>query len=274
MRRIRAASPLAWLPWILVLSLAFLPACGSDDDGGTGPGNGGPGNGDPTGDLPTDGSDLQAIGEAGVQALNFGDQIVGQAVAIATGFGAPRRDTEPVWDPQSMAWVWQINEVVEFDPPNEESRFWNFRLQYYKGEVMQETPDGADRAVALVTFSYSLGRFANEENNRTMSVNIVAEVEITGLGTPNLDVSIEGSGEVFADFTISGEYNYFYTDLATLSMAMELTPGSCPSGSGTFTVGTSFVDWTYVGGPSYDWTVWASQTQVAGGTATLPCGQI
>ena len=272
MRRIRAASPLAWLPWILVLSLAFLPACGDDDDGGTGPGNGGGDNGDPTGNLPNDGSDLQAIGEAAVQSLNVGTQLVSQVAAWAGGIGAPRADTEPFWNSQTNSWVWQVEEILSANFPNSESRFWTFSVQYMKDEVPQQSPDGADYARATISMNYSLSRFTSEENNRSMSVSLQCDAFIYGLGTSTLDVEVDGEGEIFADFTIGGEYSYFYNgESVSIHVEFELTEGGCPEGLGNFFVDTTIVDWTYVGGADYSWKV-SNNGVLAQGTASLPCG--
>jgi hypothetical protein len=243
----------------------FLPACSDDDDGGTGPGNGG-------GDLPSDGSPQQVIGESGLQALNFGDQIVRSAQDVAGGFATMRLDTPPTWNPQSMAWEWQVDEVLGANFPNTETRFWTFSLQYIQGETPQQTPAGADYARIEVTMLYSLGSYTSENNNRTMTVSMDAEIIVTGLETPALTIEVNGSGEIFADFTIDGEYSEFYTDVVSLHIDMVLTPGGCPtSGSGNLTVQTTIMDWTYTNGSQYDWTLSSGGSTIAGGTAVLPC---
>ncbi len=268
MRRIRFIGQRGWLPVALVLLLFFLPGCGSDDDGGTGPGDGG---GDP-GTLPDDGSELQAIGESGLQALAVGNLIVAQAGQWATGFGGVRKEGEPFWDALNKQWVWSFEEILLNTQTSSETRFWSITVQFLNGETPQESPVGADRVRGFVNLSYSLGNFVSEDFNTVMSVSLNSQVDVTGLGGLLLMVEVNGGGSVFAEYTRNGETSYFMSEAVDLHIEMDLVPGQCPDGFGDFTVDLTTFGWSYVGASTYHWRI-TNEVELASGTAELVCGE-
>ena len=209
---------------ILALFILLLPACSDDDDPVTPPG--------PTYDDPV----LQALAEEGaIVAQGLVDVFPG----VASGALFTKDAIDPYWDESCTCWRWGFFDEFYGGPGESWYRGWNFAATFYKDDVPQMDPEGADRVSLQINYSATESSYTDEMNNiyRDFSVNLAAEItmlsegvfEINGSGTGALTSYAMNDGvpsEIFEEFTSSLYMTYPLGQCPTGMLTLDFDPAS------------------------------------------------
>jgi len=186
--------------------------------------------------------------------------------------GGPPK-TEPVWNPDCSCWEWVIEDGDVSDPLDWWTRNWAFAVGYFLGETPQMHLEGADRVHADINFAYSDGRYEDETDNSNRSVYFNVSLDATDFLTGVMNVNGGGGGSLMI-FIVDGEDVTEVYEEVTIDVQFTLPLGGCPTGTITFTMGTTVFLITLNGTATASWTFTpdGNADLAFGGTFGLGCG--
>lgn len=186
--------------------------------------------------------------------------------------GGPPK-TEPEWNPDCECWQWIDEDGDVSDPPNWWTRNWHFAVKYYQGETAQQALAGADRVTADIGYDYADYQYVDESNYSNSYVHFNVFLEAADFLTGVINLSGGGSGTLMVTVVDGEDITEVYEEI-TIAVLVTLPLGGCPTGTITFTMGTTVFLITLNGTATASWTFTpdGNADLAFGGTFGLGCG--
>ena len=153
------------------------------------------------------------------------------------------------------------------------TRIWHFAVKYYQGETAQQALAGADRVTADIGYDYSDYRYVDESNNSSRYLYFNVFLEATDFLTGVINVNGGGSGTLMINIVDGEDVTEVYEEI-TIDVQLTIPLGGCPTGTMTYTMGTTVFLITFNGTTTASWTFTpdGNADLAFNGTFNLNCG--
>ncbi len=207
------------------------------------------------------------------EGANMAGDVLNQIDDWAQGnLGEPLK-SDPEWDPGCNCWRWTEKDGDTSDPHDWWNRNWNFAVTFFQGETPQMEFAGADSITAEIGYSYADGLYVDETDNSNRSLFFNLFLEVTDFLTGTINVSGGGSGTVQVYIVDGEDFTEFYESI-DIAVQLSLPIGGCPTGTMTFTMGTTEFLINFNGSTIASWTFTpdGNPDLAFNGTFNLGCG--
>lgn len=207
------------------------------------------------------------------EGANMAEGVLNQIEGWTQGdLGGPPK-TDPEWNPECECWQWIIEDGDLSDPHDWWTRNWSFAVSYFQGETAQQTIEGADRVTADIGYDYADGLFVSETDNSNRYLFFNLFLEATDFLTGVINVNGGGSGTLMINIVDGEDVTEVY-EAIEIDVQFTLPLGGCPTGTMTFTMGTSVFLITFNDTTIASWTFTpdGNPDLAFNGTFNLNCG--